>query len=73
MSAAGPASPRIAPYEDIEGDEWEDRRSPTQWLCDVALLPGLVLFVTTMLLLGTSSAVWAMFKTWAAIVEMINW
>lgn len=52
-------------------DEEDEGRTLMQCLVDWALLPAAILFVTTVLLLGTVVATWAIFKLVAAIVAIV--
>lgn len=58
----------------LDSDEdWDDeRRTLTQWLVDVALLPALVLFAISLVALGITASLWATLKIVAAILSLIQ-
>lgn len=60
-------------YSGVEED-WDDeeRRTPTQWLVDVALMPAVTLFAICLLALGITASIWAIMEMVASIISLIG-
>lgn len=59
-------------HADDETNDEQEPRTLAEWIADVALIPAAVLFLTSLLFLGTSAAIWATFRLWSDILSLTH-